>query len=860
MADSRNKTVKNTSEFFSILILVLCCLVIFAGFLWFEQNVSDDFQQQQDNNHQQLFNVSYARMTARVETISQQVASLAALPQLSVVLQKNDPALISAQQQFIQKILPHSNKVCLIKADVDQPDPSACIAISFATLDSLRKAKQDGTAPLAVIKVNDETPSLLVAQRIVDSTDHVVGVLLVAFEMSAIASVLNEAAAQNGYFELLQGTKNKTQLLTQGNVQWKQANPLLTRPVPGTYWQLAYWPAPAKTAGYVALVLPIVVIIFVIAMWLLRDVWQRKRIKSDAEVIKQQIDDATHSRLKTAYHVANVFLQTVVDDIQTLVVSSMNSPFPQMKLTPRNTEVVENRETTDKNPVVEPLYADKDADKQAEKLPETEVEKLPEAKASNTIEFNISAAAEQANVMSGSDIDPTIFKAYDIRGIVDETLNEQVMKRVGQAIGSEALDKQQTQLVVARDGRLSSERFAKAVIEGVLASGCDVIDIGQAPTPIAYYAYQELETQSGVVVTGSHNPVNYNGLKLVLAGQPVFGDALQQLYQRILRSDVRQGTGQKTTASVTDSYVEKVTKDIHLNRRISVVIDCSNGVAGHVAEALFSAIGCDVTPLNCDVDGEFPNHPPNPCEPDNLRDLIQVVPHQEAKLGLAFDGDGDRLVAVDAKGRVIWPDRLLVLFAQDVLTRSPGATVIYDVKSTRLLEDTILRAGGKAVMWQSGHSIIKAKMQETGALLGGEMSGHIFFNDRWYGFDDALYSACRLLELLANDPLERTATEVFDAIPERKSTPEILIDLPEGESQRFMRQISEQAHFSGAKLTTIDGVRADYKMGWGLIRASNTMPGLTLRFEADNSDNLRYIQQQFKQQMLQIKPTLHLHF
>ncbi len=844
-----------------MLTLVMTCLVIFAGFFWFQQAMKDSFEQQQGNSHQQLFNVSYDRITARVETLSQQVASLAELPQLSVVLQENDPALIMAQQQFMQKILPQSNKVCLISADVDQPDPSACIAINFATLDSLRKAKQDGTAPLAVININAEVPSLLVAQRIVDSTDHVVGVLLVAFEMSTIESVLNEAAAQNGYFELLQGTKNKTQLLTQGNVQWKQASPLLTRPVQGTYWQLAYWPAPTKTAGYATLVLPIVVIIFVIAMWLLRDYWQRKRLKSDADVIKQPLDDVTQSGLKAEYHVANESLQTVADDSQTSVASSVNSSPPQTKVTPRNTVVSEeDHESVDKNPVVESLEPHSDADKEAEKLPKTEVETSSEAKASNTIEFSIPTAAEQANVMSGSDIDPTIFKAYDIRGIVDETLNEQVMKIVGQAIGSEALDKQQTQLVIARDGRLSSERFAKALIEGVLASGCDVIDIGQAPTPIAYYAYHELETQSGVVVTGSHNPVNYNGLKLVLAGQPVFGDALQQLYQRILRGDVRQGTGQKTTANVTDNYVEKVTKDIHLNRKISVVIDCSNGVAGHVAEALFSAIGCDVTPLNCDVDGEFPNHPPNPCEPDNLRDLIQVVRHQEAELGLAFDGDGDRLVAVDAKGRAIWPDRLLVLFAQDVLTRSPGATVIYDVKSTRLLEDTILRAGGKALMWQSGHSIIKAKMQETGALLGGEMSGHIFFNDRWYGFDDALYSACRLLELLANDPLERTATEVFDAIPERKSTPEILIDLPEGESQRFMQQISEQGDFSGAKLTTIDGVRADYKMGWGLVRASNTMPGLTLRFEADNNDNLRYIQQQFKQQMLQIKPTLHLHF
>ena len=431
---------------------------------------------------------------------------------------------------------------------------------------------------------------------------------------------------------------------------------------------------------------------------------------------------------------------------------------------------------------------------------------------------------------------------------------------IGQAIGSEALDKEQPRLVVGRDGRLSSDELSEALIEGIMASGCEVVDIGQVPTPLVYFACEHLQTHSGVMVTGSHNPINYNGLKITIGKKPLFGASLQQLYQRILQGNVHTGEGSRSSIDVVDDYIAQITSDVHLIRPLKVVVDGGNGVGGPVASKLLTALGCDVIELYCDVNGEFPNHHPNPSEPANLQDLILAVSRSGAELGIAFDGDGDRLGTVDADGNIIWSDRLMIMFAQDVLSRLPGSLVIYDVKSSGLLGDAILAAGGEALMWQSGYAVIRDKMQETGAPLAGELSGHIFFKDRWFGFDDAIYTASRLIELLARDPLERNSTEIFAAIPARESTPEIIVEMEELECQKFIQQFVAEASFQGAKISTIDGLRADFASGWGLVRASNTVPGLTLRFEAETQESLQEIQQQFKQQMLQVKPTITLLF
>ena len=457
-------------------------------------------------------------------------------------------------------------------------------------------------------------------------------------------------------------------------------------------------------------------------------------------------------------------------------------------------------------------------------------------------------------------VDRSIFRAYDIRGVLGKTLTAQVAREIGRAIGSEAQQRGLKEIAVGRDGRLSGPELSAALIEGLRAAGCDVIDIGAAPTPTLYFATYHLNIGSGVMVTGSHNPPDYNGFKIVLGGETLSEGAIQELYARISEGRYTSGNGGLQRMDISRDYVGRITEDVMIERRIKVVIDCGNGIPGAIAPQVLEGIGCEVEALYCDVDGNFPNHHPDPSDPHNLRDLILSVKQVNAELGLAFDGDGDRLGVVTAGGEVIYPDRLLMLFAKDVLTRNPGATIIYDVKCTGKLQPWILQAGGSPIMWRTEHSLIKAKMRETEAELAGEMSGHFFFRERWYGFDDGIYAAARLMEILAADPEGRTPQEIFDSLPKGVSTPELKIEMREGEHYQFIAKFQEQAQFEGARVTTIDGVRADWPDGWGLVRASNTTPVLVLRFDADSDEALLRIQATFRQRLLALDPKLHLPF
>lgn len=458
-------------------------------------------------------------------------------------------------------------------------------------------------------------------------------------------------------------------------------------------------------------------------------------------------------------------------------------------------------------------------------------------------------------------LDSSIFRAYDIRGVVGKTLNEDVARTLGQAIGTLMAEKGLREIVVGRDGRLSGPQLAAALAEGLRQAGIDVIDIGAVPTPVVYYAAYRYNTGCAVSVTGSHNPPDYNGFKIVVGGETLAEAAIQDLYQRIASGALASGgTGGLRQVDVAPDYIEKIISDVLAERRLKVVVDCGNGIAGAIAPQVLEGVGCDVIPLYCDVDGSFPNHHPDPSDPANLEDLILAVRQTGADLGMAFDGDGDRLGVVSRSGEIIYPDRLLMLFARDVLSRQPGATIIYDVKCTSHLKAQVLDAGGSPLMWRTGHSLIKAKMRESGAELAGEMSGHFFFKERWYGFDDGIYAAARLLEILGGDLDERDPEQIFATLPKSVSTPELRVDLAEGEHYRFMDQLRQRASFEDATLITIDGVRADWPDGWGLVRASNTTPALILRFEADNAAALDRIQTTFRQQMLAVDSALKLPF
>ena len=453
-------------------------------------------------------------------------------------------------------------------------------------------------------------------------------------------------------------------------------------------------------------------------------------------------------------------------------------------------------------------------------------------------------------------ISKSIFKAYDIRGVIGKTLDADVARQIGKAFGSEVREKGGDAVVIGRDGRLSGPDLIAALAEGLQSAGVDVVDIGMVATPMGYFATNvplklaggERNVDSCIVVTGSHNPPDYNGFKMVLRSQAIYGDAIQALYQRIVDQRFSEGKGTLESYDITDTYLERIVGDIKVSRPVKLVIDAGNGVAGAFAPKLFKALGCELVELFCDVDGTFPNHHPDPAHPENLQDVIKALKDTDAEIGFAFDGDGDRLGVVTKDGQIIYPDRQLMLFAEEVLSRNPGGQIIYDVKCTRNLATWVREKNGEPLMWKTGHSLVKAKLKETGAPLAGEMSGHVFFKDRWYGFDDGLYTGARMLEILSRvaDP-----SALLNGLPNSLSTPELQIKLEEGENFELIAGLQKNAKFTGADdVVTIDGLRVEYPDGFGLARSSNTTPVVVLRFEADNEEALKRIQDDFRRVIL----------
>lgn len=474
------------------------------------------------------------------------------------------------------------------------------------------------------------------------------------------------------------------------------------------------------------------------------------------------------------------------------------------------------------------------------------------------------AKGKKSTASTQKTIDPAsipahIFRAYDIRGVVGEGLTANLAEQIGQALGSEVLDQGGASILVARDGRLHSEELSERLIRGILRTGCDVIDIGTVPTPLLYFATFHLpDTNSGVMVTASHNSAEYNGFKMVINGTTLADDAVMDVRSRILRQQFHHGDGKHEYRQIISDYIDRIFSDVALAGNVSLVIDAGNAVTGVVAPQLFEELGCDVTPLHCELDGSFPNHDPDPSIEKNLQDLIAKVREVNADMGVAFDGDGDRLVVVTPSGTIIWPDQLLMLFARDVLSRNPGADVIFDVKCSRQLNQVISSYGGRPIMWKTGHSQMKAKMIETGALIGGEYSGHIFIKDRWYGFDDGMYAMARLLEIITLR--DQKIDDIFSAFPVLPATPELKIAVPDEDKFALVQRLVEQGDFQNGKATTIDGLRVDFSKGWGLVRASNTSPALTLRFEAETDEALEKIQQLFKRELIKLDNNLIINF
>ncbi len=758
-------------------------------------------------------------------------------PLLARVLMEGDAQAREQKAASLAYLFPTSIRVRLLLPGIEEVDLETSPPISYAALDMLRHAEtQDTPPPVEVHMSGTPQQHINLARRILDPTGRrIVGDLMVSYPVQQLQDLLKHDQV-DGYAELQQVADATPLVLgSQGDARFKHAAADSVMPVGGSRWRVAYWASDSARSGSGALLTSAIIAVGVAALLLIGLTWLVFRnlnaaLKRDQGTLLTIIKDMRDGRGKAEYPHALAEMRDTIELMARTASAAMRRPV-----------------ATTAKVAAEPVAAEpKVQDRQV--VDELEGDLL----------FDESALdISRADVAEGK-VDPSIFRAYDIRGIVGESLTADVAFDIGRAIGSEAYFRGEQTVVVGRDGRLSGPELTAALIRGLLATGRDVKDVGQVPTPVLYFAAQYLGSNSGVMVTGSHNPANYNGFKVVLGGDTLSNEAIDGLRQRIESGDMLTGEGSVEEVDVLPDYIERVKSDVQIVRPMKVVVDCGNGVAGIAAPRLLKALGCEVVELFCDVDGRFPNHHPDPGKTENLAALIQTVQEKGAELGIAFDGDGDRLGVVSSHGEIIWPDRLLMLLAIDVLSRNPGAQIIYDVKSSRHIASVVAEHGGEPLMWATGHSLIKAKMKETGALLAGEMSGHIFFKERWFGFDDALYSAARLLEILANDA--RSSSDLFAELPDSMSTPEINVPMAEGEPAVFMEKLLNSAHFDNARIATIDGMRVEFERGWGLVRASNTTPCLVLRFEADDELALSTIQDEFRRVMLQVDPSLSLPF
>lgn len=716
-------------------------------------------------------------------------------------------------------------------------DPAAPNGLSFAQQDMV----------LRVVEAKKVTPEIsyyekgplkeqvvTFARPLKDAAGNMSAVLLISFSFKSLANSLKSFAPDAGRVELIQknGAEHASIISVGEGVELAGAS--VTTSNPG--WELHF--SPAATLGYRTTELGIIAALGVFAVLLVSGlfVWTMLSLQ---RAVKEDVN-AIDAFSENCFRYGNRQRPLLHFGVFSLLAAHLDQYC---------TEVRAGRLMA-KSPPLDNLGEFNVLQDDAGMLGGA-----PVPKASRQLQ---KADVQKPSMAAVSDLHPEIFRAYDIRGVVGNGLSSDLARALGQSIGSEAFKRGENTVVVGRDGRLSGPELSAALIEGLRASGRDVIDVGMVPTPVLYFAAKTIGTGSGVMVTGSHNPGDYNGFKMMLAGDTLAGDEIQDLRIRIEQSDFTTGNGGLSQQNVADEYIDRLGSDIALARPVRVVVDAGNGVAGAIGTRALEALGCTVIPLFCEVDGSFPNHHPDPSKLENLEDLIASVASNNADIGIAYDGDGDRIGVVTAGGKSIFPDRLMMLFAKHVLTTNPGADIIFDVKCTRDLPALITSLGGRPVMCKTGHSFIKAKLKETGAALAGEMSGHIFFNDRWFGFDDAIYSAARLLEILS---LESGSSDaMFAEFPENISTAEINISVPDESKFGLMEALKFNASFPDANVITIDGVRVEFVDSWGLVRASNTTPSLVARFEGNTAQALAAVQEKFKGLLLSVDPDLQIPF
>lgn len=783
-----------------------------------------------------MINVVNAQMITRTDT-------LARWPALTSALQAQDPAAIAQAQQQIPLADGLIGARLNLRAQA-QADQQGLAPINFAVLDMIGRAERDAPPSPEAYKVNGRWVIYSVRAVRASPQTPVLGTLVLAFDAQALSQTTALSSPEIGQLRLLQSVMGSPpQLLSvQGT---KPGSAFHTYSTDNANWSVEFEPGPAYAPRYpisslslLILAAAIAIGCAVLAIKLTRRQLHRQ-VEDDARQLQQLLQELSGGKAVKAFGLGLAPLNRLA---QSLAHYSLRTGNPPAAMANHASELSDAPAKEWTNPIFQ----------------NTDILEIDVLEESQEGPGTLVDTPIDTPVDTPPSLPHSIFRAYDIRGIVGETLTVDTAYWVGRAVGAQSLSMGEPCVNVGRDGRLSGPELVQPLIQGLMDAGCQVSDLGLVPTPALYYATYVLTGRSGVMLTGSHNPPRYNGFKVMIAGDTLANEQILALHQRLVRNDLSHGQGSVEKVDILERYFAQIKEDIVLTRRLKVVVDCGNGAGGVIAPRLIEALGCDVVPLFCEVDGHFPNHHPDPGKAQNLQALIAKVRETGADIGLAFDGDADRVGVVTHAGTIIQADRLLMLFARDVLARNPGADVIYDVKCTRRLSPLIKEFGGRPVMWKTGHSLMKKEMVRTGALLAGELSGHIFFKERWFGFDDGIYAAARLLEILSQNNL--SAEALFAAFPNDICTPELNIPVTEDNKFSIIDALHNDASWGDAKLTDIDGVRVDYPRGWGLVRASNTTPVLVLRFEADDAEELERIQSVFRTQLLSVAPHLQLPF
>jgi phosphomannomutase/phosphoglucomutase len=835
-------------------------LFVFAGNSTV-QNVSAKYDQEELKD---ISTQAADKVADRIAAIKKQLNDLAQDQVVVKLFTEADIDALESEGEQKKTAFESALKLRLLLPGKYKTDREAVPPLSFASIDLLKRAEASVSNVAAEVhSFGNDGAHVALVSRVTDTDKKLLGLLHLSMPLSVIESVTSIFNFAETYLEIRQ---KAIALSKSGDAKFRQGMSVSVG-VKGTKWNAASWNESSATAtvtevngsaeegSSMGLIILILLVLAAAAGGFMFYRGQLPDLKFPAMLSKKS---GGGPKEEVVYKGA---VKAIMDGehagFENLVANLPQSDRPDAQDSEPGT-ISQGLQGDDITSIARPADMPQEtvvADSASEETP-------PEANPAQEASLELSPVPTPAESAAPEDVEisPEIFRTYDIRGVVSKNFSAAVVREIGRAIGSEANERGQQSIVVARDGRTSSPELGDALIAGLRASGRDVIDIGMVPTPLLYFATHHLQTNSGVMLTGSHNGPEYNGLKIILDGETLSGDAIGTIRDRITNKELTEGQGCLEAADVSADYLRKITDDIPvaLGGAFKIIVDCGNGVAGQLAPQLYRAMGHDVVELYCDVDGTFPNHQPDPSQPENLQSLIAIVKEEHADLGFAFDGDGDRLGVVDGEGNIIWPDRQMMLFARDVLARNQGATIIFDVKCSRHLKTVIEESGGKPLMWKTGHSLIKSKMKEIDAPLAGEFSGHIFFKERWFGFDDALYAGARALEILTNS--KGTPGETFAALPDWISTPELRIPLPEKHHEKAMQIMKNKMAFEGAEITDIDGLRVDFPDGWGLVRPSNTSPFLVARFEAENKEALERIQAGFRDLLQSVSKDLKLPF